>query len=242
MKELNLGQFYFRNIIENNNYFVDKSLLIKEVIKAQKNVLLFPRSRHFGKTLNLSMIKYFVEENSLLFNDLKIWKINDEIKQYHGKYSVIYLTLKDAKKNSWKKCYQQITDKISKLYKYHSYILSNGLLNEKETIDFKNIINKTGRETKFEKNLINLSAYLQRLHNEKVVILVDEYDAPILAGYKKYYEQVISFILTLLSDAFKYNSNLYKGIITGILRVSRESIFSGLNNLSVLSSFGQSVF
>ncbi|MEA2041856.1 MAG: AAA family ATPase [Bacteroidota bacterium] len=239
MKKLNLGHSDFKDIIQNDNYFVDKSLLIEEVLKAQKAVLLLPRPRRFGKTLNLSMLKYFFDisepENKQLFKDLKIWQKGNDIKQHCCKYPIIYLTFKDAKKNTWKNCYQHITDEISKLYQHHNYLLNNNLLNEKETNDFVNIVNETANETKFEKSLFNLSSYLQRFHNQKVVILIDEYDTPIQAGYGKFYDEVVSFMRNLLSGAFKDNVNLYKGIITGILRVSKESIFSGLNNLSVFS-------
>ena len=239
MKELNLGYSDFKDIIKNDNYFIDKSLLIEEVIKTQKSVLLLPRPRRFGKTLNLSMLKYFFNknepENKNLFKDLKIWQTDEDIKRHCCKYPVIYLTFKDAKKDTWKSCYEHITDDISALYRQYSYLLKNDILDEKETVDFVNIINETANETKFEKSLKQLSEYLQRYHNEKVVILIDEYDTPIQAGYGKFYNEVISFMRNLLSGAFKDNANIYKGIITGILRVSKESIFSGLNNLSVYS-------
>ena len=241
IKELDLGSSDFKDIIQNNNYFVDKTLFIKEVIKAQKKVLLLPRPRRFGKTLNLSMLRYFFDknqpENKKLFKDLKIWQTDDDIKQHCCKYPVIYITFKDAKADTWKGCYQHITDDISKLYQQHNYLLEHNLLNEKETIDFNNIINETANETKFAKSLQNLSYYLQRYHNEKVVLLIDEYDTPIQVGYNKFYNEVISFMRSLLSGAFKDNINIYKGIITGILKVSKESIFSGLNNIDTYSVF-----
>ena len=236
-KKLNLGYSDFKNIIQSNSYFVDKSLLIKEVIDTEKNVLLLPRPRRFGKTLNLSMLRYFFDknepENQKLFEDLKIWQTEEEIKKHCGKYPVMYLTFKDAKKNTWKSCYAHIIDEISKLYQHHNYLLAQNLLTEKETTDFISIINETANETKFEKSLVNLSTYMQRYHKEKVVILIDEYDTPIQAGYGKFYTEVISFMRNLLSGAFKDNTNLFKGVITGILRISKESIFTGLNNISV---------
>ena len=239
MKELNLGFSDFKDIIQNNNYFVDKSMLIKEVLKAQKAVLLLPRPRRFGKTLNLSMLRYFFDksepENKNLFKDLKIWQTGEDIKQHCCKYPIIYLTFKDTKKNTWQSCYEHITDTISKLYRQHNYLLDKNLLDAKETNDFINIINETANKTKFEKSLENLSLYLQRYHKEKVVILIDEYDTPIQASHNKFYDNAISFMRSLLSGALKDNTSLYKGIITGILRVSKESIFTGLNNLSVYS-------
>ena len=236
-KKLNLGNSDFKNIIENNNYFIDKSLLISEVIDTEKQVLLLPRPRRFGKTLNLSMLRYFFDknepDNKQLFKDLKIWQSGESIIQHCCKYPVIYLTFKDAKKNTWKNCYQHITDDISTLYRQHKYLLDKSILDEKEKKDFIDIINETANETKFEKSLKQLSEYLQRFHNEKAVILIDEYDTPIQAGYGKFYNEAISFMRNLLSGAFKDNTNIYKGVITGILRISKESIFTGLNNISV---------
>ena len=239
MKKLDLGGSDFKDVILNNNYFVDKTLLIEEVIEAQKKVLLLPRPRRFGKTLNLSMLHYYFDKNEpsnkKLFADLKIWQTGEDIKQHCGKYPVIYLSFKDTKKDTWENCYEHITDTISKLYRQHNYLLDKNLLDAKETSDFINIINETANKTKFEKSLENLTLYLQRYHKEKVVVLIDEYDTPIQASHNKFYKDAISFMRSLLSGALKDNTNLYKGVITGILRISKESIFTGLNNLSVYS-------
>ncbi len=239
MKELNLGHSDFKDIIQNNNYFVDKTLLIEEVLKAQKAVLLFPRPRRFGKTLNLSMLRYFFDknepENKILFKDLKIWQTGEDIKQHCCKYPVIYLTFKDTKAEIWQDCYELITSEIVDLYSHHDYLLEGNILKNHERLKFNKILNEKASKTEFERSIKQLCKYLKRYYNEKVVILIDEYDAPIQAGYKKFYDKVVPFMRNLLSGAFKDNSNLYKGIITGILRVSRESIFSGLNNISVYS-------
>ncbi len=238
-KELNLGHSDFKDVIENNNYFVDKSLLIKEILKAQKSVLLLPRPRRFGKTLNLSMLRYFFDkneqENKHLFKDLKIWQCENDIKKHCVKYPVINLSFKDTKAETWENCYELIISEIVDLYETHNYLLKNNVLTDNETKIYNEIIAETASKIKYQRSLKQLSKYLQRYHNEKVVILIDEYDAPIQSGYKNYYDKVVSFMRNLLSGAFKDNSNLYKGIITGILRVSRESIFSGLNNISVYS-------
>ena len=239
LKQLNLGHSDFRDVIQNDNYFVDKSLLIEEILLAQKAVLLFPRPRRFGKTLNLSMLKYFFDkngpENKKLFKDLKIWQTGNNIKQHCCKYPVIYLTLKDAKAETWEDCYELIVSEIVNLYSEHRYLLENNILYDNEKDIFNRILRKTASKIEYQESIKQLSAYLQRYHNEKVVILIDEYDTPIQSGYKKFYNEVVPFMRNLLSGAFKDNSNLYKGIITGILRVSKESIFSGLNNLSVYS-------
>jgi len=238
-KKLNLGYSDFKNIILSNSYFVDKSLLIKEVIDTEKNVLLFPRPRRFGKTLNLSMLKYFFDKSEIknrkLFEKLKVWQTEDYIKDNCGKYPVISLSFKDAKANNWNETFKYIKKELSKAYEEHYYLFENDILRSYEKTKFEKIITETGDSVDFAVSIKQLSEYLQRYHNEKVVILIDEYDTPIQAGYEKFYEEVVSFMRNLLSGAFKDNSTLYKGIITGILRVSKESIFSGLNNLSVFS-------
>ena len=239
MKELNVGHSDFKDIILNNNYFVDKSLLIEEVITAQKAVLLIPRPRRFGKTLNLSMLKYFFDkselENKNLFTELKIWQSEANIKQHCGKYPIIYLSFKDAKANIWDDCFELLTHSIIKSYSKHDYLLEGNILKPHEKTIFNDILTEKASKVKFQNSLEYLSDYLHRYHNEKVVILIDEYDTPIQSGYKKYYDEVVPFMRNLLSGAFKDNSSLYKGIITGILRVSKESIFTGLNNISVYS-------
>ncbi len=239
MKELNLGHSDFKDIIENDNYFVDKSLFIEEVIKLQKAVILIPRPRRFGKTLNLSMLKYFFDKNepnnAELYKNLKIWKTDDSVKKHCGKYPVISLSFKDAKANTWNETLQFIKIEIVKLYDEHYYLLESNHLREHEKNKYKKILNETASDADFAVSLNLLSRYLNKYHNEKVVILIDEYDTPIQSGYRKFYDDVVPFMRNLLSGAFKDNSNLYKGVITGILRVSKESIFSGLNNLSVYS-------
>jgi hypothetical protein len=238
-KKLNLGNSDFKSLIENGNYFVDKSLLIKEVLDSQNQILLLPRPRRFGKTLNLSMLNYFFEinqpENEKLFTQLKIWQADNEIKNKRGKYPVIYLTFKDAKDENWEGCLELIKDQISEVFSTHKYLLDNNTLADYEKSEYMEILYKTAKETTYKTSLKKLSNYLQRYYNQQVVILIDEYDTPIQAGYKKFYEKAISFMRGLLSGAFKDNKYLYKGIITGILRVSKESIFSGLNNVSVFT-------
>ena len=239
MKELDIGNSDFKSTIENDNYYVDKSLLIKEVIKAQKQVILLPRPRRFGKTLNLSMLRYFFDnsrpENEGLFKHLKIWQTENEIREKQGKYPVIYLSFKDAKGKSWDETYQFIVLEILKLYLKHDYLLDGNLLKQAEKQAYNDIIYKKADSANYADSLKRLSEYLYRYHNQKAVILIDEYDTPIQAGYKRFYDDAISFKRNLLSGAFKDNNYLYKGVITGILRISKESIFTGLNNVSVYS-------
>ena len=235
-KVLNLGHSDFKDVIQNNHYYIDKSLLIEEVIDAQKAVLLLPRPRRFGKTLNLSMLKYFFDiqepENEILFRELNIWKSTDDIKAKRGKYPVMYLSFKDAKKNSWEDTLKHIKIEIAKLYRSHIYLLKKDLLLEIEKKEFTEILERKADDIDVEISLKNLSEYLYRYYQQQVVILIDEYDTPIQAGYQKFYDLAISFMRNLMLGAFKDNKFLYKGIITGILRVSKESIFTGLNNVS----------
>ncbi len=241
MKELDLGNSDFKSIIKNNNYFVDKSLLIKDVIKAQKQVILLPRPRRFGKTLNLSMLQYFFDikhsENAKLFTDLLINKTEPEITEKQGKYPVIYLSFKDAKDETWENTYSYIVNEIISLYSKHDYLLANNVLKQHEKNTFYKILNAETNSVDYANSLKRLSEYLHRYYNQNVVILVDEYDTPIQAGYNNFYDKAISFMRNLLSGAFKDNKYLYKGVITGILRISKESIFTGLNNVSVYSIF-----
>jgi len=242
-KELDIGNSDFKNVIENNHYFVDKSLFIREVLKAEKAVLLLPRPRRFGKTLNLSMLRYFFDiketESEKLFTTLKIWETEEEIKNKRGKYPVIYISFKDAKKETWQKTLQYIAAEISKLYKQHIFLLNENILHDFEIVKFQNILYEKADEVALENSLYQLTEYLHRFYKQRVVVLIDEYDTPIQAAYNKFYNEAISFVRSLLSTVLKDNSYLYKGVITGILRISKESIFSGLNNVSVYSIFDE---
>jgi len=240
MKKLDLGNSDFKSIIENNYYFVDKSLFIHEIIEIQKQVILLPRPRRFGKTLNLSMLRYFFDinqaENKNLFTQLNIWQTNDTtIEEHFAKYPVIYISFKDAKEKTWHKCLELIKAEISDLYASHNYLTEGSTLSEHELDIFSNIKNGIAKETDYQRSLKKLSEYLHRYYNQRIVVLIDEYDTPIQAGHKNYYDDVISFMRNLMTGVLKDNSYLYKGVITGILRVSKESIFTGLNNVSVYS-------
>ncbi len=238
-KKLDLGNSDFKNTIQAKAYYIDKSLFIQEVVEAESSVLLFPRPRRFGKTLNLSMLKYFFDKTETdaqnLFEDLLIWKADNASKDHYRRYPVISLSFKDAKANHWEDCQELIVAELVKAYRQHRYLLEGDTLFDDEKQEFLSIINKTAKTTDYQNSLKMLSGYLRRFHRQHVLILMDEYDTPIQAGFGKYYEEVVSFMRNLLSGAFKDNLNLYKGIISGILRISKESIFSGLNNLSAYS-------
>jgi len=236
-KQILIGESDFKNIIKEEGYYIDKTLIIKEIIQDGAKIILFPRPRRFGKTLNLTTLKYFfsleeAEENQKLFSDLKISKEKEFEKQ--GKYPVIYLTFKDVKKSKWNECLEYIKGIILNLYNEFSYLLNSNKLTQSEKNKINKILNECGNISDYETAIKNLSEYLYKHYNQQVVILIDEYDVPIQEGYLNgYYKEVIELMRNLLSGAYKYNKYLYKGVLTGILRVAKESIFSGLNNLEV---------
>ena len=238
MKKLPIGISDFRKVIRDNNYFVDKSMLIYELINSNAEVSLIPRPRRFGKTLNLSMLKYFFEktkeDNSYLFKDLEIYK-TDDFKKYFGKYPVIFLSFKDIKNSNL----QEALNKIHSLIRGEFSKNENSILEiintftQEEQRNFYAIIENRATKEIYENSIFLLSKLLYQKYNQEILILIDEYDTPIHASYLNgYYNEMIEFMRNLLSGAFKDNSYLFKGVITGILRVSRESIFSGLNNLA----------
>ncbi len=232
-----IGVSDFKKIIKNNYYYVDKSLFIKDVIEDGAEVILLPRPRRFGKTLNISMLKYFYEKtndsNRLLFEGLKIQEYK-EIMNKQGQYPVIYLTFKDEKYSTWEDCKKGFSILLSNLYLQHEYLINSDILSDVEQKNFKKILNKEADIVEISKGLFNLSSYLYKYHNQNVIILIDEYDVPIQEGYtKKYYNEVIEFMRNFLSGGLKDNKHLEKAVLTGILRVAKESIFSGLNNLNV---------
>jgi hypothetical protein len=239
-KKLPIGLSDFKRIIEDDYYYADKSLFIKEMIDSSSIVTLLPRPRRFGKTLNLSMLRYFFEKspvaNRALFEKLKIWRAGEEYTNKQGVYPVIYLTFKDVKNDRWELCFNKIKAAIGEEYERHNYLLDSSVLTPAEQEFFTKIVFKKAGPDEYELSLKNLSAYLERYHDCKVIILIDEYDAPIQNEFiNGYYQEIINFMRNLLSGALKDNSNLEKGVLTGILRIAKESIFSGLNNLEVCS-------
>ncbi|MCF7799899.1 ATP-binding protein [Candidatus Babeliales bacterium] len=261
LKKLPVGISDFKELIENNYYFVDKTYFIKEIINADAKVLLLPRPRRFGKTINLSMLRFFFEKtiplrpggfagqdggqaggyggqaisNKQLFRGLKIEKCQ-ECMSYQEQYPVIFFTLKDIKETNWESTFNKIKDLIGQEFKRHKYLLDSNILDSNDKNIFKNIISRKAEQFDYENSLKKLTEYLTKFHNKKPIILIDEYDSPINAGFiNNYYIQIINFMRGFLGAGLKDNPNLEKAVITGILRVARESIFSGLNNLAVYS-------
>ena len=234
-----IGVSDFKNLREQELYYVDKTLLIKKIWENPSQVLLFPRPRRFGKTLNLSMLRYFFEKtedsNADIFEGLFISK-QPEIMAYQGRYPLIYLTFKDVKEMTWEDCLNHLRHLLVSEWFRLSPLFESCPKTPEENRILMAFVNHTINIMELEKSLLIMMSLLWRATGEKTVVLIDEYDTPIHAGYQYgYYDEVISFMRNLLSGAFKDNSYLKKGVITGVLRISKESIFTGLNNIEVHS-------
>jgi hypothetical protein len=241
MKRLPIGISNFKTIISNDYYYVDKTLLIKELLDKKSGVTLLPRPRRFGKTLNLSMLNYFfsnIEQAGDLFANTAIAE-HPTIMASQGQYPVIFITFKDIKVSNWSDAYQKIQGVIRDEYDRLLKTLINSMT-DAEKIDYEAIIARTALKDTYEKSLKLLSTLLCRHYQKKVVILLDEYDAPIHAAFThSYYKKMVEFIRNLFSSALKDNDTLEFGVMTGILRTAKEGIFSGLNNLNVCSLLGR---
>lgn len=221
-------------------YYVDKTLMIRDFIDARPKVSLFTRPRRFGKTLTMDMLKTFFEisdeDTSKYFKDKKIWKCGEEYRKEQGKYPVIFITFKDVKFPTWEQAYLSICENIANEYLRHDILLSSDKCNEHEKNYFRRVTDASATEVSMTRALLQLSQMLKKHYGKPAIIIIDEYDTPIQQGYTAgYYDQIVGFMRNLLSGAFKDNSNLAYGFLTGILRVAKESIFSGLNNLTVHS-------
>ena len=234
-KAVPVGIEDFKELIQDEYYYVDKTLLIDEMLMNKSKVTLFTRPRRFGKTLNMSMLKYFFdvkdkEENKKLFENLKV--SDSEYMSEQGKYPVIFISLKDLKEDTWEECLESIKDIMYKIFNEYNFLREK--LNVVEKRQFDKIWEIIGNERNFKTSLLDLSNYLNKYYGEKVIILIDEYDAPIINAFDKgYYNEAISFFQTFYSSALKTNNSLKYGILTGITRIIKEGIFSGLNNLYV---------
>ena len=240
MKKLAIGEDDFKLLRQGNHYFVDKSLFIEEVINDASRVLLFPRPRRFGKTLNLSMLQYYftnknTEENRQLFDGLAITK-SPVFEQHFGQYPVVFLSFKSCKGDSYNKIHYSVSSVIARVFKEHNYLLNKDLLYPAEVEKFNQIIDEKASESLLRESLLLLSEFIFRYHQKKVLILIDEYDTPIHEAYLNgFYTKAIELMRILLGNTLKGNEHLQKGILTGILRVSKESMFSDLNNVEVYS-------
>lgn len=221
-------------------YYVDKTLLIKDFLDRKPLVSLFTRPRRFGKTLNMDMFRVFFEiskENTgKYFEDKAIWKCGEEYRSHQGKYPVIFLTFKDVKFDTWEATIDKIKGLLQEEYGRHQELLASDKLSAYEKEYFGKILDSSANEVELTSALERLSKMLTSHYGKAPIIIIDEYDTPIQEGYAKdFYEEIIGFMRNFFSGAFKDNKNLSYGFLTGILRIAQESIFSGLNNLTVNS-------
>ena len=219
-------------------YYVDKTLLIKDIIDDHSKVFLFTRPRRFGKTLAMDMVRTYFEisdmDTSVYFSDKNIWSEGEVYKDYQGKYPVIFLSFKDAHQSDWEDMYNSLCFTVKEEFLRHIELLSSNAITEYDKRYFKNIMDDNATTTDYQFALGKLSSMLAAHYSSKVIIIIDEYDTPIQQGHLNgYYDKVIGFMRNLLSAALKDNDNLEFGILTGILRIAKESLFSGLNNLVV---------
>ncbi|GHV79700.1 hypothetical protein AGMMS49944_14910 [Spirochaetia bacterium] len=246
MKPLPIGVSFFDTVIEQGYYYVDKTLLIKEMLDKKAAVNLFTRPRRFGKTLNMRMLQCFFEDTAettgkdavLWFNNLKIMSAGDSYTSLLGQYPVVFLTFKDSRQTSFESAYAVIKDNIADEFKRHNYVLKNEHLTaEKE--HYERIMQGIATQHEYSQGIKFLSKCLSIHHGKKAIILIDEYDVPLEASWaNQYYNDMVDFIRTLLGMALKDNPFLEFAAITGCLRISKESIFTGLNNLGVNSIRG----
>ena len=238
---LPIGISDFKTIIDGNYAYADKSLLVQELVERGVHVALIPRPRRFGKTLNLSLLRYFFEktnkDTSYLFKDLKIWQ-HESYRALQGQFPVITLSLKDVKHATWEETYGAICSVIAEEFQRHSSVFT--VLNENEQRIYQEIASGKGELSSVERSLLRLTEWLHRLYGKKVVLLIDEYDTPAHAAYiGNYYDTFIGFIRNWLSAGLKDNLYLERGVLTGILRIAKESIFSGLNNVVTFTLLNQ---
>ena len=242
LKKISIGVEDFKEIIDKDGYFVDKTLMIKKLIESNAMVTLFTRPRRFGKTLNQFMIRRFFEDersekgekvdNAYLFEGLKIAECGEEILKHQQQYPVIFLTLKSAKQPTYALAYMELKKRISEEYKRHRYILQGEILTADEKARFEAISAIMDDDSLYTDALGFLSMCLAKYHEKNTIILIDEYDVPLENAYfRGFYDEMIDFIRSLFESALKTDPYLEKSVITGCLRISKESIFTGLNNL-----------
>lgn len=238
-KPLPIGIADFKTAVE-EYYYVDKTLLIRDFLDNRPMVSLFTRPRRFGKTLNMDMLRVFFEktqeDTSVYFQDKLIWQCGEEYTSYQGKYPVIFMTFKDVKCFSWEETFRYIQSLVAEEYQRHIELESSEKLNIYEKEKFTDFMNGKGEKEYYQGSLQFLSKLLHKHYGEKAIIIIDEYDTPIQQGHNcGFYSEIIGFMRNFFSGGLKDNPHLAYGFLTGILRVAKESIFSGLNNLKINS-------
>ncbi len=237
-KPLPIGVEDFKEIIEKDYYYVDKTSFIKELIIQKGKINLYTRPRRFGKTLNLSMLQYYfektAEDNSYLFKDLDIGKSGEEYAEYMAQYPVINISLKSMKQPTFEDALFEFKRIMSKEFSRHKELLNTDELDIGEKNDFKNIISRNAEMAIYRSSISFLSDCLYKAYNKKVIILIDEYDVPLENAYfEGFYKPMVDLIRSAFESALKTNNSLEFSVITGCLRISKESIFTGLNNFKI---------
>ncbi len=235
-----IGKQDFEKLISHNNFYIDKTNFIKEWWENDDDVTLITRPRRFGKTLLMSMVEQFFsteyKEKAYLFKGLSIFK-EDRYQKLQGTYPVISFSFASVKETKFEDFYEQIKLLIAEVYQKHMYLIESEKLNKTEKNHFINIIEGKAERAVIVKSLYNLSDYLSRFHGKKPIILLDEYDTPMQEAYLGgYWDDMAAFIRSLFNSTFKTNSYLERALLTGITRVSKESVFSDLNNLKVVTT------
>lgn len=246
IKPIPIGVEFYKQMIDDGYYYVDKTLLIRDLLDQKSIVTLFTRPRRFGKTLDQTMLRTFFEkeilpdgtvtDNSKYFDGKKVMAAGKEYIKHLGQYPVIFLSLKPAKQPTFEMAYGSLIDEIRKEYDRHSYILGSPGITEKVKERYNSVLNMETDKITYAKSIAFLSECLEKYHSQKVIILLDEYDVPLENAYfNGFYDEMVSFIRSLFESALKTNESLKMAVVTGCLRVSKESIFTGLNNLKIVS-------
>ena len=238
MHGIGLGQSDFRALRIRKNYYIDKTMYIKDIIDNDSSVILVTRPRRFGKTLNMSMLRYYFDcsqkDNKELFEGLKIMEQGEEYTSKLGYYPCIYLTLKDISEVNYQNMILNLKTAVSDMYLEHIYLLDSDKIYPFEKEQIKDILSYKEDEIVLRNSIKTLSKYLNRFYNKPVMLFLDEYDVPLQSAYVNgYYEQGVTFFKTFYGTTFKDNQYLQKTVLTGVSRVAKESIFSGANNFDV---------
>ena len=237
-KRLPVGLENFEQIINDNYYYVDKTGLISELIRNGGMVNLFTRPRRFGKTLNMSMLEHFfsIERDQSIYDGLEISKDTKLCEEYMGKYPVISISLKGINAATYEDAFDFAVRIMKKVARNVQFLLGSDALSDYDKLEYKELLNNNMSEAAFCGGLKILSELLEKHYGTKVVLLIDEYDVPLAKAFENgYYDQMIFLIRSLLEQALKTNDSLKFAVMTGCMRISKESIFTGLNNLKVLS-------
>lgn len=239
LKPLPIGVTDFRDACT-NYYYVDKTMLIKDFLDERAKVSLFTRPRRFGKTLNMDMLRVFFEKSnddtSIYFKDKKIWQCGNNYTYHQGNYPVIFFTFKDLKCLTWQETLKKLRKLISLEFARHNQLENSPVLSEYEKQQYKHFVNQTADDIDYQMALQLLSLLLFKHYNKEVIIIIDEYDIPIQQAHiYNFYDETINFMRNFFSGGLKDNPHLAFGFLTGILRIAKESIFSGLNNLKINS-------